>query len=261
MNSSLKKAGDYFALIALAVLASQAVAQQTVTPSSGSGGRQLFSFVTQDALGASSIQYAQFLFSKSGLSAPNACYISYDPVANVFYLLSDDSTHWYGLQGGSANTVGNAQCTIYGAASGSIKAGTALTTNVDISFRSEFASLKTIYEFSGDASGNTSGWQQVGTWNDTGDPNVVELTSLTPNSGTGTSQTFTAVTKDGNGATTIPFVEFVMTAEPIGSFNGNGCFIFYAQTANTFFLLNDTATAWIGLVAGISVRSPTANAL
>ena len=65
---------------------------------------------------------------------------------------------------------------------------------MDISFRSGFAGLKNIYEFSGDTLGAGSGWQSVGTWNDTGDPNVVELISLTPNSGTGLSQTFTAVT-------------------------------------------------------------------
>ena len=41
-----------------------------------------------------------------------------------------------------------------------------------------------------------------------------------------------------------------MTAQPIGSFSGNGCFIFYAQAANVFFLLNDSATAFSGLVAG-----------
>jgi hypothetical protein len=128
-----------------------------------------------------------------------------------------------------------------------------LTTTVDISFRSGFAGLKTIYQFSGDTVGNTSGWRSMGTWNDTGDPNVVELISLTPNSGTGVSQTFTAVTKDGNGATTIPFVEFVMTAQPVGAFNGNGCFIFYARASNVFLLLNDSATAFSGLVAG----SPT----
>jgi hypothetical protein len=96
----------------------------------------------------------------------------------------------------------------------------------------------------------TIGWRPVGAWNDTGDPSVVELISLTPNSGTGGLQTFTAVTKDGSGAFTIPFVELVMTAEPLGSFNGNGCFIFYAQASNVFYLLNDSATAFSGLVAG-----------
>ena len=171
----------------------------SVAPSLGSGGRQLFSFVARDQSGASSIQYSQFLFSKSGLSALNACYISYDPVANVFYLLSDDMTQWYGLLAGSTNTIGNAQCTIYGATSGSTLVGTDLTTNVDIGFRSGFSGLTNVYQFSGDTLGNGSGWQSMGTWNNTGDPSQVELVSLTPNFGAGTSQLFTAVTSDDDG--------------------------------------------------------------
>jgi hypothetical protein len=213
-------------------------------------GRHVFSYVATNAGGAGNIQYVQFLFSKAGLNALNACYVSYDPVANVFYLLSDDETEWYGLQGGSNNTIGNAQCTIHGVTSGSTASGTNLMTNLDISLRSGFAGLKTAYEYVGETGG--TGWQAVGAWNDIGDPSVVELISLTPNSGAGGSQVFTAVTKDGNGAFTIPFVELVMTAEPIGSFNGNGCFIFYAQASNVFYLLNDSATAFSGLVAGSS---------
>ena len=222
----------------------------SVTPGAGSAGRELFTFVARDALGVNSIQYAQFLFSKSGLSALNGCYISYDPVGNVFYLLSDDLTQWYGLLGGSGNTIGNAQCTIYGATSGSTKAGTDLTTNVDISFRSGFGGQKGIFQFAGDTLGAGSGWISMGTWGDIGDPNAVELISLSPNAGTGFSQTFTVVTADGNGATTIPFTQLVMTAQPVGSFNGNGCFIHYDRASNVFFLLNDSATAFSGMFAG-----------
>jgi len=222
----------------------------SVSPSSGSSGRQVFTFVTRNGAGANSIQYAQFLFSKAGISALNACYISYDPSVNVFYLLNDDLTQWYGLQGGSGNTIGNGQCTIHGATSGSSKAGTDLTTNVDISFRSGFAGLKTIYQFAGDTSAGTSGWQSMGTWNDIGDPSVVELVSLSPSSGTGVSQTFTAVTKDGDGGATIPFVQFVMTGQSISAFSGNGCFIHYDRASNVFFLLNDSATAFSGMFAG-----------
>lgn len=217
------------------------------SPISGTAGRQTFTFVARDTLGASNVQYTQFLFSKSGIVAVNACYISYDPVANVFYLLSDDATLWYGLLGGSANTVGNAQCTIFGATSGSTKAGTDLTTTVDISFRSGFAGLKSVYQFAGDTSGSGSGWISMGTWNDTGDPHAVELISLSPNLGSGVSQTFTTVTKDGDGATTIPWVEFVMN---LGLSGVNGCFIHYDRASNDFFLLNDAGTAYSGLVGG-----------
>jgi glucose/arabinose dehydrogenase len=210
-------------------------------------GRHLFSFVSRDSTSANNIRYVQFLFSKSGLNALNACYVSYDAQANVFYLLSDDITQWYGLVGGSANAIGNGQCTIYGATSGSTKVATDLTINLDISFRSGFAGVKSIYQFSGDTSGATTGWQSVGTWNDTGDPNVIELLSLAPNSGTGAAQVFTAVANDGNGANTIPFLQFLMN----GTLSGfNGCFIHYERAFNVFFLLNDAGTVFSGLVAG-----------
>lgn len=136
----------------------------SVSPATGSAGRQVFTFVTRDLAGANNIIYTQFLFSKSGLSALNACYISYDPTGNVFYLLSDDMTSWYGLLGGSPNTIGNAQCTIHGLTSGSSKTGADLTTNVDVSFRSGFSGSKAIYQFSGDTLGGTSGWQAMGTF-------------------------------------------------------------------------------------------------
>jgi hypothetical protein len=210
-------------------------------------GRHVFSYVATNAGAASN--YIQFLFSKSGLSALNACYISYDPVANAFYLLSDDETQWYGLLAGTNNTIGNAQCTIHGLTSGSTASGMNLTTNIDVSFRSGFAGLKTFYAQSG-AGGVASGWQLAGAWNDTGDQSAVELISLSPNSGTGLSQTFTAVIRDGDGATTIPFAELVMTAQPVGSFTGNGCFIFYARASNVFYLLNDSATQFSGLLGG-----------
>ncbi len=223
----------------------------SVSPASGSAGRQVFSFVAQDTLGENSIQYTQLLYSKNGINALNACYISYDPTANVFYLLSDDTTQWYGLLGGSTNNIGNAQCTISGATSGSTKSGTDLTVNVDIGFRSAFAGVKTVYQFSGDTTGNGSGWQQMGTWSDTGDANLVEIVSLTPNSGSGVSQRFAAVVQEGGGANTIAFAQLVMNA----GLNGiNACFIHYDRASNIFYLLNDAGTGWFGLIAGSSTQ-------
>jgi hypothetical protein len=142
-----------FGLVANLCATASGAQPVSVTPAAGSTGRQMFSFLAQDASGASSIPYVQFLFSKTGINALNACYVSYDPAANAFYLLSDDMTQWYGLLGGSANTIGNAQCTIYGATSGSTKAGTDLTTNLDISFRTGFAGLKNVYQLTGDTMG------------------------------------------------------------------------------------------------------------
>jgi hypothetical protein len=219
----------------------------SVAPGAGTAGRQAFTFRTRHLTSANSIQYAQFLFAKGAVSALNACYISYDPAVNVFYLLSDDMTQWYGLLGNSPNSIGNSQCTLHGAASASSKSGTDLTTVIDVSFRSGFSGAKNIYQFAADAASGGSGWQQIGTWNDTGDPKVVELISITPNSGTGISQTFSAVVRDGDGAATIAFAQLVINGTLSGT---NGCFIHYDRASNTFFLLNNTGTAWSGLPGG-----------
>lgn len=219
----------------------------SVAPGAGTAGRQAFTFRTRHLTSANSIQYAQFLFAKGAVSALNACYISYDPAVNVFYLLNDDMTQWYGLLGGSANTVGNSQCTLHGAASASSRSGTDLTTVIDVSFRSGFSGAKNIYQFAADAASGGSGWQQIGTWNDTGDPKMVELISITPSSGTGVSQTFSAVVRDGDGAATISFAQLVINGTLSGT---NGCFIHYDRASNAFFLLNNTGTAWSGLLGG-----------
>lgn len=227
-----------------------------MTPNGGDEGRQVFLFRSKHQSGASNIQYAQVLVSKNGLNAQNACYVSYDRATNVFYLLNDDLTQWYGLLGGTANTIGNSQCTIHGATSGSVIAleadqtegeGRELHLSVDISFRSGFSGLKKIHHLTGDTLGNTSGWTDMGIWQDFGDPNVVEVTSFTPNSGTGASQTFTASVTDGNGAGTIPFIQLVMNNELSGY---NGCFIHYDRASNVFFLLNDAGTEFSGMFAG-----------
>ncbi len=222
-----------------------------ITPALGSSGRQVFSYVVRHATSANSVLYSQFLFSKAGLVAQNSCYVSYDPTANVFYLLNDTATGWFGLLGGTPNTVGNSQCTLYGAASGSSKAGTDLTINLDVSFRTGFAGTKTAYLLAGDNVGLVSDWQEVGSSSDSGDARAVEITSFAPLSGNGPFQTFSAGVRDADGANTIAFVQFVMNA----GLNGfNACFIHYDRASNAFFLLKDDASGWFGLVGGSAAQ-------
>jgi hypothetical protein len=223
----------------------------SVNPSAGGTGRQLFQFVSRHASGANSIQYAQFLFSKLGLSAFNACYVSYDPASNVFYLLSDDMTLWYGLAGGSSYSIGNSQCTIHGAASGSSKSGTDLTTRLDLSFRSGFQGTKGIYQAAGDFQGTTTtGWVLMGTWSDTGDTQL-ELSSMTPNTGQGAAQTFTAVWKGGSGGNSVLFSALLVNDRIDAR---NACLIHYDRASNVFFLLNNDMSAWLGMVAGSATQ-------
>jgi hypothetical protein len=223
----------------------------SVTPASGSSASQSFSFVARNANGAAQIKYVQFLFSRTGLQAPNACYVNYDPKANTFYLLSDDATQWYAVVAGSTGNTGNAQCTIYGPGSGSSASGTDLTLTVAMSFRTGFAGLKNIYLLAGDAQGIQSVWQPVGTWSDSGNPNLVQITSFAPNSGAGSSQIFTATISDGLGASALALQQLLMNTilSP-----ANGCFVQYDPVGNVFYLLNDAGSASSSLLPGSATQ-------
>ncbi len=228
----------------------------SVTPAAGSSGRQLFSYTVRHSASANNVLYAQFLFSRSGLVAQNGCYVSYDPLGNVFYLLNDNATEWFGLYGGSSGTVGNSQCTVHGATSGSSRAGSDLTISLDASFRTGFAGAKRMYLLSGDNTGLISDWQEVGAWSDTGDRRAVELISLTPDNGSGGAVTLTSIVRDSDGANTIPFTQLVMNA----GLNGfNACFIHYDRASNVFFLLKDDGSDWFGLRAGPGTAGQVAN--
>jgi len=223
----------------------------SVNPASGSSASQSFSFVARNANGAAQIKYVQFLFSRAGLAAPNACYVNYDTNANTFYLLSDDAKQWYGVVAGSAGNIGNAQCTIYGSGSGSSPSGTDLTVTVALSFRTAFAGLKNVYLLAGDAQRVPSVWQPVGTWSDLGNPNLVQITSFAPSSGAGSSQIFTATISDGLGPSSIALQQLLVntTLSP-----ADGCFVQYDPVGNVFYLMNDAGTVSSSLVPGSATQ-------
>jgi hypothetical protein len=243
-DASLQGSSGTRSLTVNAPVAVQSVALEQM---GGTNGRPQLQFTAAHPVSAASIPYTQFLITRTALDARNACYVSYDTVANVFYLLSDDMTTWFGLLGGTGNTVGNSQCTIYGAASGATKVGQLTRTNLDVSFRGGFGGTKSVYQLAGDSNGGNSGWQLMGTWTDSGDPNVLEITSLTPSAAAGASGVVTANVRKGDGVSNIAFVQFVMNA----GLNGfNACFIHYDRASNVFFLLKDDASGWFGLVGG-----------
>jgi hypothetical protein len=135
------------------------------------------------------------LFNTS-ISGAHACYVQYSPAANLLYLENDAGNGGSaGITPGSSATVSNSQCTLSAAGSSYSASGSTATLNVAITFASALPT--NIYLFAASASGN-SGWVQQGTWGaSAGPPTVV---SVTPNSGSGASQTFSAVYSDPNGA-------------------------------------------------------------
>jgi hypothetical protein len=105
----------------------------SVTPSSGSGASQTFTFVFTDPNGASDIASTQIDIG-AAQAAANACHLSYTPASNLISLASNAGTWQTGLAVGSAGTSQNSQCAINEGASSVSASGTSLTLNLALSF-------------------------------------------------------------------------------------------------------------------------------
>jgi hypothetical protein len=132
-----------------------------VSPSSGVGPAQTFSFVFTDSQSSSNLAAAAVLFAAA--DGQNACLVVYDRNRGAIQL------EWDNLLGGDSRPLSsptpleNSQCVV-GTAWVTIDAFST-TINLDITFKSPFTGLKNIsmYGADGDGSSNT-GWAQMGTW-------------------------------------------------------------------------------------------------
>jgi hypothetical protein len=133
----------------------------SVSPSSGVGPAQTFSFVFTDSQSSSNLAAAAVLFAAA--DGQNACLVVYDRNRGAIQL------EWDNLLGGDSRPLSsptpleNSQCVV-GTAWVTIDAFST-TINLDITFKSPFTGLKNIsmYGADGDGSSNT-GWAQMGTW-------------------------------------------------------------------------------------------------
>jgi len=136
----------------------------SVTPSSGSGSSQTFSFVFSAPLGAADLNSLITLIN-SALSGTSGCYVQVDPVHNLLWLANDSATTWgSGIAFGSSNTVQNSQCAVSGAGSNIQRSGNNLTLNLAVSFQAGFTGAKNVYGYAATAEGLNSGWKTVGNW-------------------------------------------------------------------------------------------------
>ena len=210
----------------------------SVTPSSGSGTTQTFSFVYSDPAGASDFVSTQALFNTL-LGAANACWLWVDPVHAAAYLANDAGTQFVGpITLGTSATLQNSQCTLNGSGSSAILSGNIATVNLALTFLPAFTGPKNSYGFAQSTTG-LSGWQRVGTWT----AGQLQAVSVTPSSGSGSSQTFTFVYSDPNGGTDIRSAQalFNTVVSPF-----NTCYVLVDPVGNTAYLANDGFTGYLG---------------
>ncbi len=218
------------------------LAALSVSPSAGSGATQVFTAVYTDAAGASDIQVVYLDFGNSSFAA-NSCIVAYVQASNTLSLFNDGTT---GLVSGSvtpnsSGTVSNSQCTISGNGGAVAAAGNSLTVPVSILFTPGFAGPKNIYGQAQNYGGTSSGWQMLGTWTP---GSVLSAVSVSPGTGSGASQTFTAVYNDPAGASDIQ-VAYLTVGTAAGS--AHSCWVAYVQAGNSLSLFNDAGT---GVVSG-----------
>ncbi len=217
----------------------------SVTPSSGTGLTQTFSFAYTDSSGVGDISWLQMHF-QTQLVAAGACYLQYTRASNSIVLINDAGTAALGpVTLGSSGTLHNSQCTVNGAGSSASASGNNLVVNLALTFAGSFAGTKNV---SMGAINNTnvfSGWQTMGSWTVATPSQPAANVSVSPASGSGVSQVFSFSYTDPASASDIGWAQMHFQTQLVAS---GACYLQYTRATNSIVLINDAGTAALGPV-------------
>jgi hypothetical protein len=132
----------------------------SVTPSSGFGVTQQFSFVASSPSGAANLAVVRMLFNTS-LSAVSGCYLRYTSADNQLQLVSDNGTLWTPGHPGEAIILSNSQCSVDLSTTTVVANGNTLTVSPTITFVSGFQTGVLIYMGVVDVPGMSTGWKKM----------------------------------------------------------------------------------------------------
>jgi Beta-propeller repeat len=208
----------------------------SAVPGSGSGPGERFSFTLADPGGSGFITSAAILFA-STFNTTNACYLIWDGTANTISLTFDNPANGQTpFAPGAQGIATNEQCTMNAANSTIVKGATQVVVTLDLTFNSTFFGAKSIYLFASEAFAN-SGWTTVGTWTVTGGASTAN--SVSPNSGSGTSQTFLFTVADSSSQTNVTGMQMLLTSGAPTNIT-NACYLVYNRTNATIGLWDNT---------------------
>jgi hypothetical protein len=213
-----------------------------VSPDSGSGASQNFAFEFYDPNGYGAISSVSMIWNTS-VTGAGGCYVLVYPGARALYLSNDAATGWLSpVILGTSGSTQNSRCGVNAAGSSVSGSGNTLTVSLAMTFEAAFNGPKNIYMEA--YNGMDSGWVQKGTWTVS---TFVPLgpVSVTPDSGTGASQTFSFLFTDAQGYAAIQSTAMVINSSLTGA---GGCYLLYYRGSNALYLANDASTAWLGPV-------------
>ena len=208
----------------------------SVTPNTGTGVTQVFTATYSDSLGASDMR-ARIRFT--GAAATGPCLIEYNAATDLVRMQNDAGVWLPAVPLGSGPPLVNSQCTLDPALSSATESGNDLTLALHLHFTGSFTGLKTISLLARNAIGQTTGWVSRGTWTVGA---ALDAVSVTPNSGNGYTQLFTATYSDSLGAADLRArIRFAGTADP------GPCQIDY-NASTDLVRMQDNAGAWTAAV-------------
>jgi hypothetical protein len=137
----------------------------SLTPNTGAGNGVTFQAVYSDPNGAAALNEILLQVNYTQSSA-NACYVYYNPQANLLYLANNAGTAWMtpGLTPGVAGTASNFACMLFSGLSSVTGTGNDLTLNVSLQFSPAFLGNFNVYLYGAGFGGQNTGWINKGTW-------------------------------------------------------------------------------------------------
>jgi hypothetical protein len=224
----------------------------TATPNNGSGIHQIFSLTYSDSVGATADLQGAFVQFTNVANPALLCRIQHRATVGQVRLLGDDGLTWGPFTSYGAGTLQNSQCSLNLATSTATPSGNDLTLSLDITFKPAFAGPATLaMRAQSVVPSQNTGFLAKGTFTVGGA--VLDGVSITPNTGTGVTQTFSAVFTDSLGVTT----DLLRARVRFGP-NGVGtCVVDYDAIANKVRMLDDTGAAggFVNLGVGVLQNS------
>lgn len=218
----------------------------SVTPSTGAGNFQSFTFQFSDNAGAADLGVVSGSVGASGWPY-ETCAVSYFPQQHTVALLADNGSVSTPAPLGGANQV-NSRCVLIGSGSSATVAGNSLSLTLTFGLNPSYAGGYAIWGDAVSASGSTSGWSPLGSWVVPSGNGAPHATSVLPSSGSGASQTFTFTYTDANGSTDLASVQALINTSATAS---SSCLVTVFPLTGQISLANNNGVGSAGtLVLG-----------
>ena len=217
------------------------------SPSSGNGSEQAF-VATYSAPGGVMDVQSLTLFIMNGIVpesgsewSADQCILAYNVSSGVIQLVQDSGGKFLSTTATAetAQTVSNSQCSVLANLSSATIAGNSVTVRLFVTFSAEFRGAKQLYlSVTGrEGTHNTNPPTEVGTYNVTAS---VSSVFVSPSSGSGSEQTFTAIYSDAT--TQIQSVFLNLKSSGNNTVAANACKLRYDFGSTDIFLVNDAGT-------------------